>query len=464
MSPHSKHKAKPLFGALVASALALGGLATNAFAATPVHDLIEKTAIEDYNLGVCIFNSYAEETGTPLEDALESLTREAYETELAKITHLFCNGDSNNYTSDTITTTAGIELLPNLESIVFTNINVESNIVGGPFYLFPKLEYLTIENYEDEARAINLWGNQNLTYLDVSRSNIDEIYIPASLERLIATSSSDPFAARDNVTERTLTINPDTSTGLKKSGDEVVLDIDTLSWLRASSTYEASGSHPWSGFLSPKSPTCAAVYSNEITLSSDCFEELLSVSSGINPIVVETGNTIDSQAYTNTFRINLNLTTVGSVATVDGEYNDAGPMSIDFLPIGESFDTDNLLTPELKQSISEGKYIIDSIEILGNKRRLSGVGPMTTITNFDEGSTDIRKLYTINDATYSTINVVFNLVTPTPKTPNTGFFTNKDGGASLSNIAVLFAGVSVVAFPILGISHRLSIKSRARKF
>ncbi|MBR3232956.1 hypothetical protein IKF74_01590 [Candidatus Saccharibacteria bacterium] len=78
--------------------------------------------------------------------------------------------------------------------------------------------------------------------------------------------------------------------------------------------------------------------------------------------------------------------------------------------------------------------------------------------------------YTINGVDYvNEFDIDFNFeddesADDTPTTPNTGFFTKEDSGVNVANIAITLAGISILTFIALGLRSRLSAKSRVRKF
>lgn len=78
--------------------------------------------------------------------------------------------------------------------------------------------------------------------------------------------------------------------------------------------------------------------------------------------------------------------------------------------------------------------------------------------------------YAINGVEYSNeFDIDFNLGSEDeseaiPAAPNTGLFTKEDGSVDIENVLLSLAGLSVLAFITLGLTRRLSTRSRIRKF
>ena len=97
---------------------------------------------------------------------------------------------------------------------------------------------------------------------------------------------------------------------------------------------------------------------------------------------------------------------------------------------------------------------------------------LTKITLSDESSEtelemitdeDLRQVAKINGIN-GDIRITYYYETKSPKTPDTGFFINSDGSVNVSNILLSLAGFSISAFTIIFFAHRLSRKSRAKRF
>lgn len=124
---------------------------------------------------------------------------------------------------------------------------------------------------------------------------------------------------------------------------------------------------------------------------------------------------------------------------------------------GDEIDTNAIRTNYLDKIFNLANYELSKVEIV----------PPTANVELSIDTDIQKKGIILGDANF-TLDFHFaiksNDAPSTPSTPDTGLFTKDDGSANVENILLSLACLSVIAFLVLGISHRLSLKSRTRKF
>ena len=119
----------------------------------------------------------------------------------------------------------------------------------------------------------------------------------------------------------------------------------------------------------------------------------------------------------------------------------------------EVIDTNEYLETVLKKIFNLEKYNLSSVEI---------VPPSASVELLKDTET-YKKIKILPSASFN-LDFHFDLKTESAKTPNTGFFTNEDGSANVSNILLSLAGISVSAFVLLYLGNRFVKKSKAKRF
>lgn len=157
-------------------------------------------------------------------------------------------------------------------------------------------------------------------------------------------------------------------------------------------------------------------------------------------------------------------TAIGLVPIIDNEkvYH---PQAIDDKKFyGETIDSDDYLDlmDERLKDLAEGGYAdFDYANLVLTKVTLSDEFSETELEIITDE--DLRQVARINSADGNVV-IKYYYETKSPKTPDTGFFTNEDGSVNVSNVLLSLAGLSISAFVIIFLAHRISKKSSARRF
>ncbi len=399
MSPQQKPKTPKL---LFASALVLGSLAfnsLNAFAATPIDDMLEKTPIADRNFATCIASAYLQETGESLFDALEDFTLESYATELAKIATLNCENKN-------ISDVTGLEMLTGLKDLRLTSNSIEEIDVSALTDL--ETLYITYNPIE----YIDLMFNTNL--------------------KTFFSNQTTP----NNIQNSAWVLTPAQPT---RNNDKVIMDFSIVKFLYSDSTH----------------------YCSPIDTEKFSFD----AATGIVTVLDE--DAISSSP------INLSCSNGTFIALYhlfrDYMYNYYFDGKLDYDKSGHEYALmgDTFLADDFAKDI-EG-YELESYdfwddEVSVGTERLSGLLPRKYYHNADEFTFGPYTRYAGIILYYKSEAEPEKEETPEVKTPNTGFFTNEDGGVNVTNLLLVLAGLSVAVFLGIGTYSRIKKHAKVSRF
>ena len=120
---------------------------------------------------------------------------------------------------------------------------------------------------------------------------------------------------------------------------------------------------------------------------------------------------------------------------------------------GDTFDTDEIVDNTLTKMFNLSEYELSSVEVV----------PPTAKVELETDEERHKSGTILADASF-TLDFHFNLKKAEAKTPNTGFFSNEDGTLKTENIFLSVAGISILGFMIISISHRVMKRAKAKRF
>ncbi len=387
MSPRIKNKTKPLFGAILTGALALGGLSTNTFAEG-------SSSYFDANAAQCVVDSYNTEHSTSIT-TIEQV-------DFSAVTMLTCRNRS-------ITNIRGLVLMPNLIGLDLSGNN--------------------------NLSTIDLSQNTELLYLYLSDTNIKRLDISNNPD-IISFNPPSLMASGGLVTSAYIEKNDDEVYGYK-------MDLSGLKFWRDENYTETERSD-----YQYYDSMAKTVYGKEETIYSH------------SPVVSYKGADINPRGGQQRDYIMIQDAEESNSYSYFSDY--FGPFT--YVYKGDELDTNDEI--EKFMDFQNKDYTLRFSDVYENyklsKIVLNDVaGDFTLLTDEETHKTGIH-------GTEASVNVYyyFDLKTDedTPTAPNTGFFTNEDGGVNLANIAALFAGISVIAFLSLGITFRIRKHHKASRF
>ena len=404
MSPHIK-KIKPFLGIALVSALALGALSTNTFAATPITHLMDNTSIDDEAFATCVYNAYHDATGQYFHELDEFDNNFDYAPELAKITQLSCENQN-------ITSVNGLELLIGLTDLRLTSNSIEEIDVSA----LTELETLIIS-----YNPIEYIDLRNNTKLETFFSN-----------KTVPT----------NIADSAWVLTPAQPT---RRGDDIIIDFSTVKFLHAESQYDSEFCTPvdTENFSIDRSTGIVTVL-NEDAISSSPIE--LSCSNGTFVALYH---------LFRDFLINY---------YIDGtlDYDRSGHA---YALMGDEFLAEDYIEEIDGYELSSKAFWNDEVSI--DTTRFAGLEPRQYHFNDETFTFGAFTRYAGINLYYKSVEDKKSdeeSADDTPAAPNTGFFTKEDGGVNVANIAITLAGISILTFIALGLRSRLSARSRVKKF
>ncbi len=118
---------------------------------------------------------------------------------------------------------------------------------------------------------------------------------------------------------------------------------------------------------------------------------------------------------------------------------------------GEELDTDKIIDNTLKKIFNLDDYELSEVKIV----------PPTANIELTKDEDTLKQGTILPEASFT---LEFHFELKKPKAPDTGFFTNRDGSVNVSNVLLALAGLSISAFTIIFLAHRLSKKAKAKRF
>lgn len=118
---------------------------------------------------------------------------------------------------------------------------------------------------------------------------------------------------------------------------------------------------------------------------------------------------------------------------------------------GEELDTDKIIDDTLKKIFNLDDYELSEVKIV----------PPTANIELTKDEDTLKQGKILPEADFV---LEFHFELKKPKAPDTGFFTNRDGSVNVSNVLLALAGLSISAFAIIFLAHRLSKKAKAKRF